>query len=148
MKKYQIGGSTQSRTSSDELNPNKMKSKVAPNPSFVPSGSMNKMQRGGSTLSKAELDALSHQKRGMGTVNKTFVKKAGGVKNETGTLTDAQVAQLKKYMSKASTAKSTYEGLPNIGRMLGHGNSAADIPKGSQLENQKKGGQVKKSKKY
>jgi hypothetical protein len=46
MKKYQIGGSTQSRTSSDELNPNKMKSKVAPNPSFVPSGSMDRAQQG------------------------------------------------------------------------------------------------------
>jgi len=47
MKKYQIGGSTQSRTSSDELNPNKMKSKVAPNPSFVPSGAMSQMKKGG-----------------------------------------------------------------------------------------------------
>jgi hypothetical protein len=46
MKKYQIGGSTQSRTS-DELNPNKMKSKVAPNPSFVPSDSMSQMKMGG-----------------------------------------------------------------------------------------------------
>ena len=95
-------------------------------------------------LTRNELDALSHQKRGMGTVDKTFVKKAGGVKNEIGTLTDAQVAQLKQYMKKASTAKSIYEGLPNVGRLLGHGNSAADIPKGSQLEKQKKGGMIKK----
>jgi len=36
----------QSRTS-DELNPNKMKSKVAPNPGFVPSGSMSQMKKGG-----------------------------------------------------------------------------------------------------
>jgi len=49
MKKYQIGGSTQSRTS-DELNPNKMKSKVAPNPSFVPSGSMDRAQQGVETI--------------------------------------------------------------------------------------------------
>ena len=95
-------------------------------------------------LTRNELDALSHQKRGMGTVDKTFVKKAGGVKNEIGTLTDAQVAQLKQYMKKASTAKSIYEGLPNVGRLLGHGNSAADIPKGSQLKKQKKGGMIKK----
>jgi hypothetical protein len=95
-------------------------------------------------LTKAELDALSHQKRGMGTLDRTFVKKAGGVKNETGTLTDAQVDQLKKYMSKAGTAKKIYEGLPNVGRILGHGNSAADIPKGSQLEKQRKGGMVRK----
>jgi hypothetical protein len=95
-------------------------------------------------LTKAELDALSHQKRGMGEVNNTYVKKAGSIRNETGVLTNSQKEQLKKYMSKAGTAKSIYEGLPNVGRMLGHGNSAADIPKGSQLEKQRKGGVVKK----
>jgi hypothetical protein len=95
-------------------------------------------------LTKAELDALSHQKRGMGEVNNTYVKKAGSIMNETGVLTNSQKEQLKKYMSKAGTAKSIYEGLPNIGRMLGHGNSAADVPKGSQLEKQRKGGIVKK----
>ena len=50
MKKYQVGGNTQSRTSSessDELNPNKMKTKVAPNPSFVPEKSMSQMKKGG-----------------------------------------------------------------------------------------------------
>jgi len=50
MKKYQIGGSMQSRTnseSSDELNPFKIKKPVAPNPSFVPSGSMSQMKKGG-----------------------------------------------------------------------------------------------------
>jgi hypothetical protein len=52
MKKYQIGGSMQSRTTSDELNPNKMKSKIAPNPGFIPSGTipsgtMNQMKKGG-----------------------------------------------------------------------------------------------------
>ena len=105
---------------------------------------IKKAQNG--ALTKKELDALSHQKRGMGTVDRTFVKKAGGVKNETGTLTDSQVAQLKKYMSKAGTAKKIYEGLPNVGRILGHGNSSADIPKGSQLEKQRKGGVIKKAK--
>lgn len=104
-------------------------------------GPIKKAQNG---LTQKELDALSHQKRGMGTIDRTFVKKAGGIQNELGNLTDAQLAQLKKYMSKAGTAKSIYEGLPNIGRMLGHGNSAADIPKGSQLENQRKGGVIKK----
>jgi hypothetical protein len=103
---------------------------------------IKKAQNG--VLTKKELDALSHQKRGMGTVDRTFVKKAGGVQNETGTLTDAQVKQLKKHMSKAGVAKKIYEGLPNAGRILGHGNSAADIPKGSQLEKQRKGGIVKK----
>ena len=47
-KKYQIGGSTQSRTSSDELNPFKIKEPIAPNPSFVPSGTMDYMKKGGS----------------------------------------------------------------------------------------------------
>mgnify|MGYP003662484143 CR=1 FL=1 len=147
MKKKQIGGSMSSTTSSDELNPYKMKSKVAPNSSFVPPGSMNKMQRGGGTLTKAELDALSHQRRGMGTRGSTFVKKAGSIKNDLGHLTQEQQNQLKQYMGKAGTAKKIYEGLPNIGRYLGHGNSAADIPKGSQLEKQRKGGSIKKMKK-
>jgi predicted RecA/RadA family phage recombinase len=48
-------------------------------------------------------------------------------------------------MNKASTAKKVYEALPNMGRMFGV--SAADIPKGSQLEKQKKGGMVKPKKK-
>lgn len=95
-------------------------------------------------LTQKELDALSHQKRGMGQVDNTYVKKSGSIMNDLGTLTNAQVEQLKKYMKKASTAKSIYEGLPNVGRMFGHGNSAADIPKGSQLEKQKKGGMIKK----
>lgn len=46
MKKYQIGGDTGSRTS-DELNPYKIKTPVAPNPGFVPSGTMDKMKKGG-----------------------------------------------------------------------------------------------------
>ena len=95
-------------------------------------------------LTKAELDALSHQKRGMGEVNNTYVKKAGSIMNDTGVLTNSQKEQLKKYMSKASGSKKVYEALPNVGRIFGHGNSAADIPKGSQLEKQRKGGVVKK----
>jgi hypothetical protein len=50
MKKYQIGGSTQSRTSntsSDELNPFKIKTPVAPNPSFVPESTISQMKKGG-----------------------------------------------------------------------------------------------------
>ena len=102
---------------------------------------IKKAQNG--ALTKAEMDALSHQARGMGRdFISTFVKKAGAIKNETGTLKSAQKKQLDTYMSKASTAKKIYEALPNVGRMLGHGNSAADIPKGSQLEKQKSGGKV------
>jgi hypothetical protein len=95
-------------------------------------------------LTTKELDALSHQKRGMGEVDHTYVKKSGSIMNDLGTLTNAQVQQLKKYMSKASGSKKVYEALPNVGRIFGHGNSAADIPKGSQLEKQRKGGVVKK----
>ena len=95
-------------------------------------------------LTQKELDALSHQKRGMGQLDNTYVKKSGPIMNDLGMLTNSQKEQLKKYMSKAGTAKKIYEGLPNIGRMLGHGDSAADIPKGSQLEKQKKGGMVRK----
>ncbi len=95
-------------------------------------------------LTKKELDALSHQKRGMGELSNSYVKKSGSIMNDIGYLTNSQKEQLKNYMSKAGTAKKIYEALPNLGRMLGHGNSAADIPKGSQLEKQRKGGVVKK----
>jgi hypothetical protein len=53
MKKYQIGGSMQSKTS-DELNPYKIKTPVAPNPSFVPSGSMDRAQQGVETQKLSE----------------------------------------------------------------------------------------------
>ncbi len=106
---------------------------------------VKKQDGGASKLTKSELDALSHQKRGMGQVNRTFVKKAGPIKNEIGTLTADQKKQLESYMSKASTAKKIYEALPNIGRMVGK--SEADIPKGSKLEKQKKGGIIKTKKK-
>jgi hypothetical protein len=103
---------------------------------------IKKAQNG--TLTTKELDALSHQKRGMGKVDNSYIKKPGGIMNELGHLSNSQTSQLKKYMSKAGTAKKIYEGLPNVGRILGEGNSAADIPKGSQLEKQKKGGIIKK----
>jgi len=103
---------------------------------------IKKAQNG--TLTTKELDALSHQNRGMGPVSNTYVRKPGGIMNELGHLSNSQTSQLKKYMSKAGTAKKIYEGLPNVGRILGNGNSAADIPKGSQLEKQKKGGTIKK----
>ena len=100
------------------------------------------------TLTRAELDALSHQKRGMGSLDfdSNFVKRSNPIMNELGTLTKSQVEQLKNYMKHASTSTAIYEGLPNVGRMFGHGNSAADIPKGSQLENQRNGGKVVKKK--
>ena len=51
MKNYQIPGSMQSKTS-DELNPYKIKTPIAPNPGFVPSGSMSQMKKGGQMKSK------------------------------------------------------------------------------------------------
>ena len=51
MKKYQMGGGPIANTS-DELNPNKIKSPVAPNPSFVPPGSGSQMKKGGQMKSK------------------------------------------------------------------------------------------------
>jgi hypothetical protein len=98
------------------------------------------------TLTKAELDALSHQKRGMGSLDydSAYVKKRGAIMNDLGYLTSAQKEQLKKYMSKADLPQQIYEGLPNVGTLFGY--SAADIPKGSQLENQRNGGKVVKKK--
>ena len=96
-------------------------------------------------LTKAELDALSHQKRGMGTNTGSYVKESGAIKNELGRLTASQKAQLEEYMRKAPLSRKIYEALPNFGRIIG--SSAADIPKGSKLKNQKKGGVVKSKKK-
>jgi hypothetical protein len=106
-----------------------------------------KKAQDGDRLSKAELSALSHQKRGMGQMSdysESFVKKSGAVKNELGKLNASQIKQLKDYMSKSSTKEKIYQGLPNIGRAFGK--SAADIPKGSKLEKQKAGGKVSKAK--
>jgi hypothetical protein len=105
-------------------------------------GGVVKKAQGGDTLRTKDLDALAHQKRGMGTIDRSFVKKSDAVKNELGYLTDYQMKQLKEHMGKTGTAKKIYEGLPNVGRMVGK--SAADIPEDSKLKQQKKGGIVKK----
>jgi hypothetical protein len=87
-------------------------------------------------LSEAQLSALAHQKRGMGPVDKSYVKKSGPIMNELGTLNEDQVKQLKNYMNKSSTAEKIYQALPNVGRIFGK--SAADVP------SRKTGGVVKK----
>jgi hypothetical protein len=46
MKKYAMGGDSTASTS-DELNPYKIKTPVVPNPGFVPYGSMSQMKKGG-----------------------------------------------------------------------------------------------------
>lgn len=99
---------------------------------------------GKKALSSADLKALRHQKRGMGSIDYDpfFVKKSDAVLNETGMLTPAQKRQLKNNMNKSSTLEKIYEGLPNIGRAIG--SSAADIPKNSTLQMQKKGGSIKR----
>ena len=97
-------------------------------------------------LTNAELKALSHQKRGMPAMSDAgefFVKKSGPIKNELGILTPSQTSQLKKYMAKAPASRKIYEALPNVGRIFG--SSAADIPKNSKLQKQRKGGSVKKT---
>jgi hypothetical protein len=106
---------------------------------------VKKMQSGGK-LSKAELSALANQKRGMGDIdsNPGYVKSANGVMNRTGNLTPDQRKQLKEYMNKSSIGEKIYQALPNVGRMFGEGNSAADLPKGSKLK-QKNGGITKKA---
>lgn len=87
-------------------------------------------------MSKAQLSALAHQKRGMGPVDNTYVKKSGPIMNELGTLNEDQVKQVKNYMNKSSTAEKIYQVLPNVGRIFGK--SAADVP------SKKTGGAVKK----
>jgi hypothetical protein len=87
-------------------------------------------------MSEAQLSALAHQKRGMGPVDKTYVKKSGPIMNELGNLNEDQVKQLKTYMNKSSTAEKIYQALPNVGRMFGK--SAADVP------SKKNGGVMKK----
>ena len=87
-------------------------------------------------MSEAQLSALAHQKRGMGPIDNTYVKKPGAIMNELGTLNEDQVKQLKNYMNKSSTAEKIYQALPNVGRLFGK--SAADVP------SKKTGGAVKK----
>jgi len=87
-------------------------------------------------MSEAQLSALAHQKRGMGPVDKSYVKKSGPIMNELGTLNEDQVKQVKNYMNKSSTAEKIYQALPNVGRIFGK--SAADVP------SKKTGGVVKK----
>jgi hypothetical protein len=87
-------------------------------------------------MSEAQLSALAHQKRGMGPVDKSYVKKSGPIMNELGTLNEDQVKQVKNYMNKSSTAEKIYQALPNVGRIFGK--SAADVP------SKKTGGAIKK----
>jgi hypothetical protein len=117
-----------------------MKKSVVKSPMKKP---VLKKAQAGDNLSKSELSALSHQKRGRPAMNdlvEGFVKKSGPIMNETGILKPNQIKQLKEYMDKSSTIEKIYQGLPNVGRLFGK--SAADIPKGSKLEKQRDGGKT------
>jgi len=117
-KKYQIGGSTQSRTSSDELNPYKIKTPVAPNPSFVPSGSM--AQDGKETQKKSE---------NSDTTSNAYALQAKEYANELKRLKEARDAKIAIENARAKKA-------------LENARTKGEIPP------MKKGGQIKKSKKY
>ena len=118
MKKYQIGGSMQSRTS-DELNPNKMKSKIAPNPGFIPSGSMDRAQQG------VEIQKLSKDGNYIITT-----------KNDTTTTKPNPFAvKAKEYADQKIKLEADYK----LAKKKAE--TAAKPPL-------KKGGQIKKSKKY
>lgn len=93
------------------------------------------------TLSLEELEALAHQKRGMGTVDNGFVKNPNSIMNELGYLTDEQKKELENYMNNSNMINTVYQGLPNVGRIFGNGFSAADIPNNSILKKQKMGGE-------
>jgi len=137
-KKYQIGGSTQSRTSSDELNPFKIKEPVAPNPSFVPSGSMNKMQTGGAKKTVKKVDDktswVDEFKAGfdgslLEAVTTPIPQAYKAVGKMAKNVDDAIEKRYPNYTGPTSFYAGYKSGLKNF---LGY----------------KKGGQVKKSKKY
>lgn len=155
MKKYQIGGSMQSRTTSDELNPYKIKTPVAPNPGFVPSGTMNKMKMGGS-LKKAQEgeETIKGNRPGIG-VFKTKI-----------TRPDFDNSLLKPYEytreSIDTTGYSKGKEKYNLKTVTGEGDAMRggkdktvsnktiykkDVPNTLKTLQMKKGGQMKKSKK-
>ena len=128
-KKYQIGGSTQSRTSSDELNPFKIKEPIAPIPSFVPSGSMNRAQEGVEIqkLSKDGNTVITTKNGTTTTKPNAYRQQAEQYANEKNKLNAEYQLAKEKAKAKAKVKLAEYKG---------------EIPP------MKKGGQMKKSKKY
>jgi hypothetical protein len=116
MKKYMIGGDPTANTS-DELNPYKIKTPVAPNPSFVPSGSM--AQDGKETQKKSE---------NSDTTSNAYALQAKEYANELKRLKEARDAKIVEARAKAMAA-------------LKNAKDKGEIPP------MKKGGQMKKSKK-
>ena len=81
-------------------------------------------------MSEEELAALAHQFRGSGSDKSRYIRQHDGIKNELGSLTPREQAQLKKYMDSRSTLESLYEAMPNL---LG-GSGAAGLPGKSRLK--------------
>jgi len=120
MKKYAMGGNPTAGTS-DELNPNKMKSKIAPNPGFIPSGSMDRAQQGVETQKKSDDSVPATKTNAYALANKQYT-------DELKSLKDSKNAKI-----TAAKAKAIIE--------LQNAKSNGEIPP------MKKGGQIKKCKK-
>lgn len=87
------------------------------------------------SLTQEELAALAHQKRGMGRFGPTsYVKSSDPILNRNAALTPQEQKDLYDYMDKENFLESIYQGLPNMGRVLGEGYSAADLPANSRLK--------------
>lgn len=121
MKKYQQGGVPQPQTS-NELNPYMIKTPVAPNPGFVPSGSMDRAQQGVETQKKSD-DSVPATKTDMyALANKQYTDELKSLENSKNAKIAAEKA---RAMAALKNAKDKGEIAPNM----------------------KKGGQIKKCKK-
>ena len=128
MKKYQIGGSMQSKTS-DELNPYKIKTPVAPNPSFVPSGSMDRAQQGVETQKLSEDGNYI-----ITTKNDTTTTKPNPYAVKAKEYADQKIKLNADYEYKLAKEKAKAKAKVKLAEYKG------------EISPMKKGGQVKKSK--
>ena len=83
-------------------------------------------------LSLEELQALAHQKTGMGSLNGSYVKQHNPIMNDLGNLSPNDLKELQNYMDSRGALEYLYQILPNAG--LTYGNSAAELPKNSKLK--------------
>lgn len=95
-------------------------------------GGTPKYQKAGTVkykpLSNAELSALAHEKRGMGSGSMYGIT-SESYPNNIGYLTPREQAQLQKYMDSNSTLEKIWQAMPNLLGEYG----ASNIPKGSRL---------------
>ncbi len=106
---------------------------------FVPTPKMIKnppKDTNGKILTQDELNALAHQKRGMGSLDfdSGYVQNYNPMINSVGNLTPDQIKQLKNYMDKSTPMETFYQALPNAGAIFGGG--AAELPGNSSLRYQ------------